>query len=227
MERGREAVAGVEELSADAAKALDAIVGTTGEAGRHARAIAATAAEQLRRGRRAHRADPAGRRRLGPHAERDRGAGAARGRGRRRAGRPRARHPRAGRRGRRPPAHRPALRGGDLTMRRRAPSARTWRSAATWATAPATCAAARDALARLPGTDARRRVGHRGDRAARRHAAAALPQPDGAARDAAHARGELLEACQAIERARGPRPRPSAGAPGPSIWTSCATGSGA
>ena len=36
MERGREAVAGVEELSADAAQALDAIVGTTGEAGRHA-----------------------------------------------------------------------------------------------------------------------------------------------------------------------------------------------
>jgi methyl-accepting chemotaxis protein len=48
MERGREAVTGVEELSADAAQALDAIVGTTGEAGRHARAIAATAAEQLR-----------------------------------------------------------------------------------------------------------------------------------------------------------------------------------
>ena len=48
MERGREAVAGVEELSADAARALDAIVGTTGEAGQHARAIAATAAEQLR-----------------------------------------------------------------------------------------------------------------------------------------------------------------------------------
>jgi methyl-accepting chemotaxis protein len=48
MERGREAVTGVEELSADAARALDAIVGTTGEAGRHARAIAATAAEQLR-----------------------------------------------------------------------------------------------------------------------------------------------------------------------------------
>ena len=48
MERGRDAVTGVEELSADAALALDAIVGTTGEAGRHARAIAATAAEQLR-----------------------------------------------------------------------------------------------------------------------------------------------------------------------------------
>jgi len=48
MQRGREAVAGVEELSADAARALDAIVGTTGEAGRHARAIAATAAEQIR-----------------------------------------------------------------------------------------------------------------------------------------------------------------------------------
>lgn len=48
MERGREAVAGVEELSADAARALDAIVGTTGEAGRHARAIATTAADQLR-----------------------------------------------------------------------------------------------------------------------------------------------------------------------------------
>ncbi|MEP6686997.1 MAG: methyl-accepting chemotaxis protein [Gemmatimonadales bacterium] len=48
MERGREAVAGVEELSANAARALDAIVGTTGDAGRHARAIATTAADQLR-----------------------------------------------------------------------------------------------------------------------------------------------------------------------------------
>ncbi|MEP7175241.1 MAG: methyl-accepting chemotaxis protein, partial [Gemmatimonadales bacterium] len=47
MERGRQAVTGVEGLSADAAQALDAIVGTTGEAGRHARAIAVTAAEQL------------------------------------------------------------------------------------------------------------------------------------------------------------------------------------
>ena len=47
MEHGREAVAGVEELSADAAQALDAIVGTTSEAGRHAEAIAATASEQL------------------------------------------------------------------------------------------------------------------------------------------------------------------------------------
>jgi methyl-accepting chemotaxis protein len=47
MARGREVVAGVEELSADAARALEAIVGTTGEAGRHARAIAATAADQL------------------------------------------------------------------------------------------------------------------------------------------------------------------------------------
>lgn len=46
MERGRDVVAGVEELSADAAKALDAIVGTTGEAGGHAKAIAATAAQQ-------------------------------------------------------------------------------------------------------------------------------------------------------------------------------------
>jgi methyl-accepting chemotaxis protein len=46
MERGRDVVAGVEELSADAAKALDAIVGTTGEAGGHAKAIAATAALQ-------------------------------------------------------------------------------------------------------------------------------------------------------------------------------------
>jgi methyl-accepting chemotaxis protein len=46
MERGRDVVAGVEELSADAAKALDAIVGTTGEAGGHAQAIAATAAQQ-------------------------------------------------------------------------------------------------------------------------------------------------------------------------------------
>jgi methyl-accepting chemotaxis protein len=47
MERGREAVAGVEELSANAAQALDAIVGTTSEAGRHAEAIAVTASEQL------------------------------------------------------------------------------------------------------------------------------------------------------------------------------------
>jgi methyl-accepting chemotaxis protein len=46
MERGRDVVAGVEELSANAAKALDAIVGTTGEAGGHAKAIAATAAQQ-------------------------------------------------------------------------------------------------------------------------------------------------------------------------------------
>ena len=46
MERGRDVVAGVEELSADAAKALDAIVGTTGEAGGHAKAIAHTAAQQ-------------------------------------------------------------------------------------------------------------------------------------------------------------------------------------
>jgi methyl-accepting chemotaxis protein len=46
MARGRDVVAGVEELSADAAKALDAIVGTTGEAGGHAKAIAATAAQQ-------------------------------------------------------------------------------------------------------------------------------------------------------------------------------------
>jgi methyl-accepting chemotaxis protein len=48
MAHGREAVAGVEELSGDAARALDAIVGTTGEAESHARAIASTAAEQLR-----------------------------------------------------------------------------------------------------------------------------------------------------------------------------------
>jgi methyl-accepting chemotaxis protein len=46
MAQGRDVVAGVEELSADAAKALDAIVGTTGEAGGHAKAIAATAAVQ-------------------------------------------------------------------------------------------------------------------------------------------------------------------------------------
>ena len=46
MTQGRDVVAGVEELSADAAKALDAIVGTTGEAGGHAKAIAATAALQ-------------------------------------------------------------------------------------------------------------------------------------------------------------------------------------
>ena len=46
MERGRDVVAGVEELSANAANALDAIVGTTGEAGGYAKAIAATAAQQ-------------------------------------------------------------------------------------------------------------------------------------------------------------------------------------
>jgi methyl-accepting chemotaxis protein len=46
MERGRDVVAGVEELSANAAKALDAIVGTTGQAGGYAKAIAATAAQQ-------------------------------------------------------------------------------------------------------------------------------------------------------------------------------------
>lgn len=46
MERGRSVVAGVEELSANAAQALDAIVGTTGEAGGYAKAIAATAAQQ-------------------------------------------------------------------------------------------------------------------------------------------------------------------------------------
>jgi methyl-accepting chemotaxis protein len=46
MAQGRDVVAGVEELSADAAKALEAIVGTTGEAGGHAKAIAATAAMQ-------------------------------------------------------------------------------------------------------------------------------------------------------------------------------------
>jgi len=47
MDEGRRAVAGVEELSADAAEALDAIVGATGEAERHSRAIAATAVQQL------------------------------------------------------------------------------------------------------------------------------------------------------------------------------------
>ncbi|HJR15584.1 MAG TPA: methyl-accepting chemotaxis protein [Gemmatimonadales bacterium] len=46
MERGRDVVAGVEELSANAARALDAIVGTTEEAGGYAKAIASTAAQQ-------------------------------------------------------------------------------------------------------------------------------------------------------------------------------------
>ena len=46
MERGRDVVAGVEELSANAARALDDIVGTTGEAGGYAKAIAATAEQQ-------------------------------------------------------------------------------------------------------------------------------------------------------------------------------------
>ena len=46
LAQGRDVVAGVEELSANAARALDAIVGTTGEAGGHAKAIAATAAQQ-------------------------------------------------------------------------------------------------------------------------------------------------------------------------------------
>ena len=79
MERGREAVAGVEELSADAAQALDAIVGTTGEAGRHARGHRRHGVRAARRGRRAERADRTGGGRLGPHPERHRGAGAARG----------------------------------------------------------------------------------------------------------------------------------------------------
>ena len=64
MERGREAVAGVEELSADAAH------GARRHRRHHRRgraatprAIAATAAEPARRGRRAHRPDRAGRRR--------------------------------------------------------------------------------------------------------------------------------------------------------------------
>ncbi len=46
MERGRDVVAGVEELSAGAATALDAIVRTTGEAGGRAQAIAETAGRQ-------------------------------------------------------------------------------------------------------------------------------------------------------------------------------------
>jgi methyl-accepting chemotaxis protein len=46
MERGREVVAGVEELSTNAAGALDAIVGATGKAGEHARYVADTAAAQ-------------------------------------------------------------------------------------------------------------------------------------------------------------------------------------
>ena len=54
-----------------------------------------------------------------------------------------------------------------------------------------------------PGHRGRRRVGRRGDGAARRHAAAALPQPDGPARDRGSRRGQLLEACHEIERARG------------------------
>jgi len=48
MERGREAVAGVEELSSNAAGALDAIVTTTEEAGGYARWIAETAQAQER-----------------------------------------------------------------------------------------------------------------------------------------------------------------------------------
>ena len=79
MERGREAVAGVEELSADAAQALDAIVGTTSEAGRHAQAHRRHGIRAARRGRRAERADRKSGGRLGPHPERDRGADAARG----------------------------------------------------------------------------------------------------------------------------------------------------
>lgn len=46
MEQGRDVVAGVEELSADAAQALEAIVRTTGDAGTRAQAIAATAVRQ-------------------------------------------------------------------------------------------------------------------------------------------------------------------------------------
>jgi methyl-accepting chemotaxis protein len=47
MQRGRDVVAGVEQLSADAAQALDAIVKATSEAERHAAAIASTARGQL------------------------------------------------------------------------------------------------------------------------------------------------------------------------------------
>ena len=125
---------GVEELSADAAQALDAIVGTTGEAGSHAQAIAATAAEQLRRGGRADRADPpvaAGSARTLSDTETlaRRAAEAAAGQ----ADLERAIRE-LGEVAVRPAAHRAALRGRDLSV---APLPRraTWRSAAISATA--------------------------------------------------------------------------------------------
>ena len=114
MERGREAVAGVEELSANAAQALDAIVGTTSEAGRHAEAIAATASEQL--GAVSGLSEQIERVAAGSartRTETDAAGAARRGRGGR-AGRAGAGHPPAGRRRRRSPAHRAALRRRDL-----------------------------------------------------------------------------------------------------------------
>jgi methyl-accepting chemotaxis protein len=48
MTRGQQVVAGVEDLSADAGRALTAIVESTREAGAHGRRIASTAADQQR-----------------------------------------------------------------------------------------------------------------------------------------------------------------------------------
>jgi methyl-accepting chemotaxis protein len=48
MARGQQVVEGVEDLSADAGRALTAIVESTREAGAHGRRIASTAAEQQR-----------------------------------------------------------------------------------------------------------------------------------------------------------------------------------
>jgi methyl-accepting chemotaxis protein len=48
MRRGEEIVGGVEDLSTDAATALDAISRATGEAGEHASRIAETATQQRR-----------------------------------------------------------------------------------------------------------------------------------------------------------------------------------
>ena len=213
---GGEAVAGVEELSADAARALDAIVGTTGEAGRHARGHRRDRRGPARARSTGSPARSSGWRQLGAHAERDRGARAARRRCRRRAGRPRAGDPRAGRRRRRPAAHRPPLRRRALSVAAAAERAYV-ALGSNLGDRAGHLAAARAALAALPGHAARGRVG--ASRRPRRSAAWTSRRTS--TRWCCWRRGSspaaLLEACQAIERAAGrvraralgrPDPRP-------------------
>ena len=87
-------------------------------------------------------------------------------------------------------------------------------------------AAARAALGEAPGHRGRGRVGRRGDGAARRHAAAALPQPDGRCSRRASRRGSCSTPATRSS-GRGAASAASDGAPGPSMWTSCNTASGA